>query len=270
MDFNCEKVSLVKENYQYRVNSDSGTVQSVEKFTWETSNFMKVSIINIGPTFLEISTPDRHGNVKNILENIENYINGFILLNNKDEDKILWQSNVSDCELILSHNSVGGSDDENLILRIFISVSNDNSILIRTTLQTNFMIPIETSQNFNFKLGDDNLYQIDQFAENWKRPRNQVNREHLNFLRIVEKLTGRVVEINSLTHNFNLSKNPSNLFSISNNFGSQSWELDQIYESVLQLKFKIHVMKSESKENQKKSSKDYFPNDQSYRDTIKS
>lgn len=65
-------VILCRTDFGKFKNPKTKRCENIEKFTWKTSNFLEISVITFGARFIEIKSPDRDGNVKDILMGFNN------------------------------------------------------------------------------------------------------------------------------------------------------------------------------------------------------
>lgn len=230
-------VSLLQENYKFRVNTETGIVECIEKFTWKTENHLTISLTTLGPSFISIETPDRTGEMENILVAEVNF---FIMENKGKGEKINWTSLVDGCNLILSHCSVGSI--ETVITQICISVLPCNTLIIRTTARSTQETKFRFCQNLSFNFAGENLIQFNDESKLWTNTKNVHENQNSKFFRIVNKVTGRVIELQSNMSSLNLlTFPPSSSTSFSNHISTPTLTPDESLENILELKFKIQV-----------------------------
>lgn len=242
-------VSLFKSNYGNWDNPTTGETEIVEKFTWITSNHLIVSIITLGPTFTLLKIPDRQGDPRNIIEQysakLEELKNNFTTKINGEEVKVNFEAfyNPTVSDLILKcYRAVGVG--EKIELKIKISVSFDNSMSIQSTAKSTEKTAIDLVQSFSMNLSNysENFVQIDQDAKKWFNPDKLIGNEISNFLRIVDKSSGRIVELATNENQLEFSEiQQNNIFNFRNRIFDSMLYPNQKAENNFKIRFKIQV-----------------------------
>lgn len=181
-EFSRSNITLSCDGFGVIRNDINAHIDIVKRYTWRNDNGLFIQVISYGATILSIKTPDKYGITEDIVmgfENMQDIASGDSLyfgvtkgrLANRLEinyyalskeilgprsnfDKVLWNSQIEENKVIMSHLSEDGSEGYpgNLMVSITFELTENNQFAIEFTAICDKATPINITNHLCFNL----------------------------------------------------------------------------------------------------------------------